>query len=172
MDTIMFERSRIDELTTLEKALEVFRKDKFLAVKKKLLGPEFDEETQTNIWQDYHDLMYKAVSSGFEKGDFERLESYRRLQGYWELVSDQTRLFFPTEITRDESGQIVRITLNSLDDEITKRWFEYVYNILIGREVVHECAAADCPNLFWRRRKHRKFCSEACRNRDWQKKHR
>jgi hypothetical protein len=46
MDTIMFEKSRVEELTTLEMALEVYHKDKFLAVKKELLGPEFDEETQ------------------------------------------------------------------------------------------------------------------------------
>lgn len=172
MDTIMFEKSRVDELTTLEKALDVYHKDKFLAVKEELLGPEFDKEAQTNIWADYHELMEKAVSSGFESGDFERLESCRRLQGYWELVSDETRLFFPTEITRDESGNIVRVALDTLDNEITKRWFEHIYSILIGREEVRVCAAEDCSNLFWRNRKSRKFCSEACRNRDWQKKHR
>jgi hypothetical protein len=101
MDTIMVERSRIEELTTLEMALQVYHRDKFLAIKQELLGPEFDEEVQTKIWQDYHDLMYKAASSSFEKGDFERLESYRKLPGYWELVSDKIRLYFYTEITRD-----------------------------------------------------------------------
>ncbi len=172
MDTIMVERSRIDELTTLEKALEVYHRASFLAVKKGLLGPEFDEEAQARIWEDYHDLMYKAASSSFEKGDFERLESYRKLPGYWELVSDKTRLYFSTEITRDESGQIVRITLNTLDNEVTKQWFEHIHNILIRREKVRKCAAVDCPNLFLKNRKNRKFCSEACRNQDWRKKHR
>jgi len=173
MDTIMFERSRIDELTTLEMALQVYHKDNFLAKKQELLGPEFDEEAQTKIWEDYRDLMYKAASrSGFEPGDFERLESYRKRPGYWGLVSDKTRLYFSTELTRDESGQIVRITLNTLDNEVTKRWFEHLYNILIGREVVRVCAAADCPNLFLKNRSNRKFCSESCRNQDWRKKHR
>lgn len=172
MDTIAFEKSWIDELTTLEMALQVYHKNKFLAVKRKLLGPEFDEGVQTEIWEDYHDLMYKAASGGFERGDFERLESYRQLMGYWKLVSDETRLFFPTEITRDKSGQIVRVTLNSLDNEVTKRWFEHVHNILIGREVVRVCAAEDCPNLFLKNRKNRRFCSESCRNQDWRKKHR
>jgi hypothetical protein len=172
MDTIMFERSRIEELTTLEKALEVYHKEKFLAVKKELLGPEFDEETQTKIWEDYHDLMYKAASSGFEKGDYERLEFYRKLPGYWGMVSDETRLYFLTEITRNESGQIIKVTLNTLDNEVTKRWFEHIYNILIGRELVRVCAAEDCPNLFLKNRKNRKFCSESCRNQDWRKKHR
>jgi len=172
MDTIMVERSRIDELTTLEVALDVYHKDKFLAKKQEILGPEFNEEAQTKFWVDYHDLMYKAASSSFEKGDFERMESYRKLPGYWELVSDKTRLYFPTEITRNESGQIIRVTLNTLDNEVTKRWFEHIYNILIGREVVRVCAAEDCPNLFLKNRRNRKFCSEVCRNQDWRKKHR
>jgi len=171
VDTFMIERSRVDELTTLEMALKVYHKDKFLSTKRELLGSEFDEEAQTKIWKDYHDLMYKAASSGFEEGDFERLESYRNLMGYWELVSDETRLFFPTEITRDESGRIIGVSLDSLDNEITKRWFEHIHNILIGHRVVFECAAKDCLNLFLRHG-NKKFCSEACRNRDWIKKNR
>jgi len=172
MDTIMVERSRIDDLTTLEKALEIYHEDKFLAVKKELLGPEFDGEAQTKKWVDYHDLMYKAASSSFEKGDFERLESYRKLPGYWELVSDKTRLYFPTEITRNESGQIIRVTLNTLDNEVTKRWFEHIYNILIGHESVRVCATEGCSNLFLRWRKDRRFCSGACRIQSWREKNR
>ena len=168
----MIENSRVEELTTLEMALEAYHKDNFFSIKRNLLGSEFDEGVQTEIWKDYHDLMYKAASSGFEEGDFERLESYRNLVSYWELVSDETRLFFPTEITRDESGMIIRVSLDSLDNEITKRLFEHVHNILIGLEVVRECPAEDCLNLFLQNRRTRKFCSEECRNRDWRNKNR
>jgi hypothetical protein len=176
MDTIMFERSRIDGLTTLEKALEVYHKDKFLAVKKELLGPEFNEETQTKIWQDYHDLFAKAVLRKFEKGDIERLEKYRRLEGRLETLSILTgdeKFYFPTDLIRDNAGQIVRVTYDFFDNEITKRWFNHIYDILVGREDVRVCAEEDCSNFFIRkRRKDKKFCSDACCNRDWQKKHR
>jgi hypothetical protein len=175
MDTIAFDRTWIDELTTLEKALEVYHEDKFLTVKKKLLGPEFDEETQTKIWQDYHNLFGKAVLGKFEKGDIERLEKYRRLEGRLETLSILTgdeKLYFPTDLIRDNAGQIVRVTYDFFDNEITKRWFNHIYEILVGREDVRVCAAEDCPNLFLKNRKNRKFCSEACRNRNWRKKYR
>ncbi|MBC8458980.1 MAG: CGNR zinc finger domain-containing protein [Deltaproteobacteria bacterium] len=176
MDTIMFERSRIDELTTLEKALEVYHKDKFLAIKQELLGPEFDEEAQTKIWADYHELMYKAVMGKFEKGDIERLEKYRRLEGHFEDLSNLTggeKLYFPTDLIRDNAGQIVRVTFNFFDNEITKRWFDHIYDILVGQVDVRVCAEEDCSNFFVRkRRKDKKFCSDTCRQRDWQRKHR
>ena len=57
MDTFMIERSRIDELTTLEMALKVYHKDKFLSTKQELLGSECDKEVQTKIWGDYHDYL-------------------------------------------------------------------------------------------------------------------
>lgn len=175
MDTIEFDRIWIDELTTLEKALEVYHEDKFLTVKKKLLGSEFDEETQTKIWQDYHDLFGKAVLGKFEKGDIERLERYRRLEGHFETLSNLTggeKLYFPTDLIRDNAGQIVRVTFDFWDNEITKRWFNYIYEILVGREDVRLCADEACSNFFIRkRRKDKKFCSDTCRKRDWRRKH-
>ncbi|HID43002.1 MAG TPA: CGNR zinc finger domain-containing protein [Archaeoglobaceae archaeon] len=178
MDTIAFEKSYIDKLTTLEMALQVYHKDKFLDVKREILKIAFDEKAQTKIWADYHDLMYKAVLGKFEEGDIERLERYRQLEGQVEMLSNlssltgDTTLYFRTNLIRDDSGKIVRITLDFLDNEVTKRWFNHVYDVLVGREDIRVCVAEDCPNLFLRNRKNRKFCSESCRNRDWQKKHR
>lgn len=178
MDTIVFEKSYIDELTTLETALDIYHEDKFLAKKQEILGPEFNEEAQTKIWEDYHDLFGKAVLGKFEEGDIERLEKYRRLEGRFETLSILTRvtggekLYFPTNLIRDDLGKIVRVTFDFFDNEITKRWFNYIYDILVGREDVQVCAAEDCPNLFLKNRKNRKFCSEACRNRNWRKKYR
>jgi hypothetical protein len=174
--TIEFNRTWIEELTTLEKALEVYHKDKFLAVKKELLGPEFDEETQTKIWQDYHDLFAKAVLGKFEKGDIERLERYRRLEGHSETLYSLTggeKFHFPTNLTRNNAGQIVRVTFDFFDNEITKRWFNHVYDILVGREDVRVCSDESCSNFFIRkRRQDKKFCSDICRIRAWRSKRR
>lgn len=176
MDTIAFDRTWIDKLTTLETALEVYREDKFLTVKRELLGSEFDEEAQTKIWEDYHDLLHKAVLGKFEKGDIERLEKYRRLEGHFEILSNLTgggKLYFPTDLIRDNAGQIVRVTYDFFDNEITKRWFDHVFNILVGREDVRVCADEDCSNFFIRkRRKDKKFCSNTCRIRTWRSKRR
>jgi len=175
MDTIEFDRIWIDELTTLEMALQAYHRDKFLEIKRKVLPEfEFDEETQIKIWQDYHDLFRKAVLGKFEKGDIERLEYYHRLEGHYEILSfGSTKLYFSTDITRDASGRMVGVTLNFLDNEINKRWFNHIYNVLVGREDVRLCAEKDCSNLFIRkRRKDKKFCSATCQNRDWQRKHR
>lgn len=60
MDTIMLKREFIDELTTLEKALQAYiatlyslrikgnnyHKDEFLAIKKSFLDESFDEKLQ------------------------------------------------------------------------------------------------------------------------------
>lgn len=176
MDTIMVERSRIDELTTLEMALEVYHKEKFLAIKQELLRFEFDEEAQAKIWQDYHDLFRKAVLGKFEEGDIERLECYRQLEGHFEVLSNLTggeKLYLPTNITRDDLGKIVRVTFDFFDNEITKRWFNHIYEILVGREDVRVCADEKCSNFFIRkRRKDKKFCGDTCRKRDWRRKHR
>ena len=180
MDTIAFEKSRIDKLTTLEMALRVYHKDKFLNVKRKILPEyEFDEEAQIKIWKDYHDLFCKAVLGKFEEGDIERLEQYRQLEGhdetlnYWlSLSGNATKLYFRTNIIRDDSGKTVRVTFNLLDNEITKRWFNHIFNILVGQEDVRVCADEDCSNFFIRkRRKDKKFCSATCRKRDWRRKH-
>ena len=175
MDTIMFERARLDELTTLEVALDVYHKDKFLTVKRELLGPEFDEEAQTKIGEDYHALLYKAAAKTFGKGDIERLDYYRQL-GNIEILPNEIQLFYPTEvffqttITRDNSGKIVKVSLNFFDHEITRRWFDYIYDVLVGRVDIRVCAAKDCSNLVLRkRRKDTRFCSNACRNRVWRK---
>jgi len=82
-------------------------------------------------------------------------------------------LYFPTDITRDASGRMIGVTLNFLDNEINKRWFNHIYEILVGREDVRLCAEKDCSNLFIRkRRKDKKFCSDTCRQRAWQRKRR
>jgi len=176
MDTIEFARAWIDELTTIDVALQVYHKEEWLAIKRRLLGSEFDEETQTKIWQDYHDLLSKAVLRKFEEGDIERLERYRRLEGHFEILSHlacDAKLHFPANIIRDDSGKIVRVTFDFLDNEITKRWFNHIYEILVGREDVRACADESCSNFFIRkRRKDKKFCSNTCRKRDWRRKHR
>jgi len=157
-------------------ALQVYHKDKFLGIKREILPEfEFDEETHTIIWQDYHDLFRKAVLGKFEEGDIERLEKYYRLEGHFELLSNLTssaKLYFPTNITRDNAGQIIKVTFDFFDNEITKRWFNHIYEILVGREDVRICADEDCSNFFIRkRRKDKKFCSATCRKRDWRRKH-
>lgn len=175
MDTIEFDKAWVDGLTTIDVALQVYRKEEWLAVKQRLLGAEFDEEAQIKIWQDYHDLLGKAVLRKFEEGDIERLEKYRQLKGHFELISRWTegRLHFPTDITRDDSGKIVRVTYKFFDNEITKRWFEHVYNVLVGREDVRKCSEESCSNFFARkRRKDKKFCSDICRIRAWRSKRR
>ena len=176
MDTIAFDRTGIDELTTLETALQAYHKDKFLEIKRKILPEfEFDEETQIKIWQDYHDLFAKAVLGKFEKGDIELLEEYRRLEGHFENLSYLTggeKFYFPTDLIRNNAGQIVRVTFDFFDREITKRWFNHIYDILVGREDVRVCTDEDCSNFFIRkRRKDKKFCSDTCRKRDWRRKH-
>jgi len=179
MDTIAFDRTWIDELTTLDMALEIYHKDKFLAKKQEILGPEFNEEAQTKIWEDYHDLFGKAVLGKFEKGDIDRLERYRQLKGHLETLSylsslgGDTKLYFPTDIIRDDSGKIVRVTFDFWDNEITKRWFNHIYDILVGREDVRVCSDESCSNFFIRkRRQDKKFCSDTCRIRTWRSKRR
>jgi len=179
MYTIPFEKSWIDELTTLEMALRVYYKDKFLDIKRELLRAEFDEEVQVKIWKDYHDLFHKAVLGRFEEGDIERLERYRQLEGQVEILSNlssltgDTKLYFPTDLTRDDSGKIVKVTFDFFDNEVTKRWFNHIYEILVGRADVRVCSDEDCSNFFIRkRRKDKKFCSNTCRQRTWQRKHR
>jgi len=122
MDTIAFEKSYIDKLTTLEMALQVYHKVKFLSIKQELLGPEFDEEVQTRIWEDYHDLFRKAVLGKFEEGDIEKLEQYRQLEGQVEILSNlssltgDAKLYFRTNLNRDGSGKIVRVTFDLFDN--------------------------------------------------------
>lgn len=178
MDTIAFEKSWIDELTTLEMALQVYHKDRFLSIKQELLGTDFNEGTQTNIWEDYHNLFHKAVFGKFEEGDIERLERYRQLEGQVEILGNlsslagDTKLYFRTNLARDASGKIVRVTFDLFDNEVTKRWFNHIYGILVGQEDVRVCSDESCSNFFIRkRRRDKKFCSATCRKRDWRRKH-
>lgn len=70
--------------------------------------------------------MKKAVTGNFEFGiDFGRLEHYLQKQGCFELVSDEKRIFFPTEVKRDKERRIVSVTFDSVDNEVTKRWFKH-----------------------------------------------
>lgn len=171
MDTIRYERKFIDELTTLEKALRVYNKEEFFATKKKILGPEFDEKAQRKIWQEYHDLMNKAIHRrGFDEVDLKRLKYYRTLEGHFDILATESQLSFPTELIRDSSGQIFRVNLDFLDNEITRRWFDHVYHISITAPDIRTCQAENCSMLFIRRgRKDKKFCSDQCRLREWRK---
>jgi len=176
MYTIEFDRAWIDKLTTIDVALQVYHKDKFLDVKRRIIPEfEFDEEAQTKVWEDYHNLLYKAASKTFGKGDIERLDYYRQL-GNIEILPNEiqlfypTKVFFPTTITRDNLGKIVKVSHSFLDHEITRRWFEHIYDVLVGRVDLRVCAAKGCLNLVLRkRRKDTRFCSNACRNRVWRK---
>ena len=171
METMGIDREWVDERTTLEMALMVYDKDKFLAVKREFLDSEFDEDVQTKIWEDYHDLFRKAVVGRFEEGDNDRLDYYCRLEGQVEILSyGSMRMYFPTHYQRDASGNIIVGDRSFLDDEITKRWFGHIYDILTGRADVRMCSGEDCSNFFIRtRRKDRKFCGNTCRNRVWRK---
>ena len=77
-------------LTSLQKALEVYTKDKFLKFKRDLLAKEFDEDEQIRIWEDYHNLMFKAAKKTFNPNDWELLQSYR----FSMTVSDQVVQLF------------------------------------------------------------------------------
>lgn len=173
METINKDRKWVDELTTLEMALKIYDKDKFLAVKQGLLGSEFDREAQAKIWEDYHGLFRRAVLGRPEEGDTERLEYYYRLEGHYEILSyGSTKLYFPTNITRDASGNIIGATHNFLDNEITTRWFKHIHNILVGRSDVRMCTDEACSNFFIRKqRKDKRFCSDTCRKRAWLRTH-
>ena len=122
-------------------------------------------------------MFHKAVLGKFEEGDIERLERYRQLEGQVEILSNlsslagNTKLYFRTNLNRDDSGEIVRVTFDLFDNEVTKRWFNHIYEILVGREDVRVCSDEDCSNFFIRkRRKDKKFCSATCRKRDWRRK--
>lgn len=173
MYTIKWDRTIIDELTTLGAALRVYEKEKFLAVKQKLLKTEFDEKIQAKVWRDYRDLLTKAINGNLEKDDIQRLESYQNLEGEFELFATESEMYFPTQFERNDDGKIIRIDLKFLDQEITRRWFQHIYNICNQHLDIRVCAAEDCLNLYVRkRRKDKKFCSSACRLRQWRKNQR
>lgn len=168
----------MDEQTTLETALRVFHKSEWLAAKRKLFRQQglnehkIDEEEQGKIWEIYHELMQKAVHHRFESGDIERLEYFLyHLKGSHKLFSSETQLRIPVNLKRDTAGKIVPVDLQFYENEITTRWFQHVYDILVGRADVRMCSAPDCQELYIRkRRKDKKYCSDRCRRREWQKK--
>ena len=128
MYTMDFDRAWVDKLTTIDVALQVYHKDKFLDMKRRIIPEfEFDEEAQTKVWEDYHDLLHKAVFGMFEIKDIERLERYRRLEGQVEVLgtlsslAGGTKLYFRTNLTRDDSGKIIKVTFDLFDNEINKR---------------------------------------------------
>lgn len=173
MDFIRYDRAWIEKWTTLEVALQAYNKDQFIGFKREILKSEFDEEAQLSVWKNYHDLLYKAAFKTFSKSDGKRLEYYRQF-GNIQALPDEIQLFhpneffFPTTFTRDDSGKIVRVTLNFVDYEVTRRWFDHIDDISKGLVDVRVCAS--CSNLFLRkRRKDVRFCGNTCRNRVWRK---
>jgi len=171
MYTIVYPKAYIEELTTLEVALEVYQKENFFAHKKKLLGHEFNRKVQQRIWEDYQHLLYKAVSKTLNEKDLELLKQYCQKEGHVEIFADQDRLFFPTELNRDNQGKITDVTFNYVDNEVTKRWFIHVWKIWKGEERINICSSPKCENLFIGR-KDQQYCSAQCRKYAWDKKHR
>ena len=123
MEYLIYDRAQVEQSTTLEVALQVYNKDKFISFKRELLKSEFDEEIQLSIWKDYHDLMYKAASKTWGKSDGERLEYYRRV-GNLRMHSGEIKgfhldkIFLPTTFTLDDSGRIVEVDLSHVPNEI------------------------------------------------------
>ena len=170
MYTIKLDRKIINEFTNLETALRVYEKNEFFAIKQKLLKTEFDEKTQAKVWRDYRDLLNKAIKGNLEKKDAEQLESYQNVEGEFELFATESEMYFPTQFTRDDDGEIIKVDLKLLDQEITRRWFQHIHDIFTKPLDIRVCGAEDCLNLYVRkRRKDRRFCSSACRLRQWRK---
>jgi hypothetical protein len=171
MHTIVFPKAYIEELTTLEVALEVYQKENFFAHKKKLLGHEFNRKVQQHIWEHYHYLLYRAASKTLNEQDLDILKQYCQKEGHVEILADQNRLFFPTQLTRDNQGGIADVTFNYVDNEVTKRWFIHIGKIWQGEERINICSSPKCENLFIGR-KDQQYCSVRCRKYTWDKKYR
>jgi len=146
------------QFTSLEMAVEVYDKDKFIAFKQDLLDKEFDQKKQISIWKDYHRLMFKTASKTFSKQDWELLLSYR----FSSVSSDPTLNYLNDE-------QQIQFSCEFLDQEITARWFEHIFNTLIGLEEIRVCAAPDCDMVFLPipYGLEKKYHSNRCRNRHW-----
>ena len=138
--------------TSLEKALEVYNRDRFLEFKRNLLEEEFDEDKQFKVWEDYHKLMFKAANNSFRTGDWELLQSYRfsmtdidptlRLLNF---MGEAVHIPAPSETNKE--GE-VRLSRKYLDQEVTAKLFEHVFKVLVGLEDLRVCAARDCEELF------------------------
>jgi len=157
------------ELTSLEKALELaIDKEKWYTHKQKYLGLEkFDEKIEDAIWEDFNYLMVKAVNHHFEPEDYEVLQNRRSNRvdpSPFEPYTDMR--YFPTEIlSRDEEGNIESINVRYVNIEMTAALFDHIFDILVGRVDVRQCEADDCNVLFIPKRKHQKYCSQRCQQR-------
>ena len=143
--------------TSIEMAVEVYDKDEFIAFKQSLLGQNFDRKKQINIWQDYHDLMFKAASKTFSKQDWKLLQSYRFLSAAQYPALNYLE------------GEQIQFSCEVLDHEITARWFEHIFNTLIGLEEIRICAAPDCDMIFLPSPYglEKKYHAHRCRKRHW-----
>ena len=140
------------KLTSLPKALEVYKKDNFLKFKRDLLAGECDEGEQIRIWEDYHNLMFKAAKKTFNPTDWELLQSYRfsitdsdKVLQMLNSMRDAIHIPAP-EIYSKEGG--VEFSREYLDKEVTTKLFEQIFNVLVGLEEIRVCAADDCGELF------------------------
>lgn len=143
---------RFKKWFSLEKALEVYDRDNFLALKRELLDQEFDKDRQIEVWKDYHDLMFKAASKTFNRSDLKLLEQYRTpIIEYDEtlriLNSVRGGTHLPAEPISDKEGK-VEFSRKYLDQEVNVRLFEHIFNVLVGLEDIRVCAARDCQKLF------------------------
>jgi len=143
---------------SLEMAVEVYDKDKFIAFKQDLLGKDFDEKKQIKIWEDYHSLIFKASSKTFSNQDWELLQSYR----FSSISSDPPLNYL-------NGAQPIQFSSEHLDQEITARWFEHIFNILVGLEEIKVCAAPDCDMIFIPSPYglEKKYHIDKCRKRHW-----
>jgi len=146
------------QYTSIEMAVEVYDKDEFIAFKQSLLGLNFDRKKQIKIWKDYHNLMLRVASKKFSKQDWELLESYRF----------SSKSSYPT-LNHINGEQQIQFSSEYLDQEITARWFEHIFNTLIGLEEIRICAAPDCDMIFLPSPYglEKKYHAHRCRKRHW-----
>lgn len=140
------------KLTSLQKALEVYEKDKFLQFKRDLLVEEFDEDEQIRIWEDYHNLMFKAAKKTFNPNNWELLQSYRYSMTGLDPVAQlfnsmREAIHIPAQEIYSQEGR-VEFSRKYLDQEVTAKLFEHIFNVLVGLEEIRVCAADDCEELF------------------------
>jgi len=175
---LTFTPEQFNKLTSLEKALDVFEEAKWLDFKRSYLGLLLDEDKERDIYKNYHDLMVHAVEGKFKQGDYDTLQECRNVDPtVWDegiktidSVTGQIHVQAPI-LKRSPNGEIIEIDLCYLDAQITAALFSHIFDVLVGRSDVRICEAEDCDQLFIPKRRHQKYHSNLCKQRQYRRRH-
>lgn len=182
----------LNKWTTLEKAVEVAESfDNFLALKQGMLDEilkqdvkevdlkqifKLDKGRELQVYNDFHDLMIKAVNETLEPTDLKKLDDYRyqpsRLfshdflnQASVDLPEYGISETYPVFINYPGVGFA---DWDSLSTEINRRLFQHLSHVMAKIEEVRACTSSDCNRLFLPtyRGKEQMFCSPKCATRE------